>query len=760
MKKIKDGAFYVGLVGAFSILMYWVVIRGEDLEKGRNIIQLQSGKSQWQEFLEAMQHNLQHPLAILLAQIVTIIIVARLLGWVCKKIGQPSVIGEIIAGIILGPSLIGMYFPEFSAALFPTKSLGNLQFLSQIGLILFMFVVGMELDLKVLRNKAHEAVVISHASIIIPFTMGMSLAYFIYQSFAPDGIEFLSFALFLGIAMSITAFPVLARIVQERGIHKTRLGTVVITCAAADDITAWCILAAVIAIVKAGSFISAFYIIGLAFIYVLGMIFVIRPFLKRVGDLHATRENLSKPIVAIFLLILLLSSYATEVIGIHALFGAFMAGAIMPENIRFRNLFIEKVEDVALVLLLPLFFVFTGLRTEIGLLNDPYLWKITGLIILVAVAGKFIGSALAAKFVGQNWKNSLTIGALMNTRGLMELVVLNIGYDLGVLTPEIFTMMVIMALVTTVMTGPALDFINYMFRNKVQQIPQPVKDVSTYNILLSFGNPESGKTLLKLANGLTKKSNTTTSLTAMHLSPTNELHQYNIGEYEKEIFEPIIEESQHLNQQVTTLFKASNDINYEIADVANKGNYDLLLFGLGESIFQGSLLGKVIGFTTRIINPEKLLNTVTGKEKLFDNSPFDESTKLILSKAQVPVGILIDKSLSKIERVFIPIFDIKDTHLIQYAQKFIYNSGAQVVVLDAAGQVKNNAETIEKIRAIEQRSPNHIILQNERVIEKTFLQQQDIMIISLKSWKKLVETKSVWLTDIPSTLIIAEHTGK
>ena len=363
----------------------------------------------------------------MLAQIVSILLIARLFGWICTKIGQPTVVGEVIAGIFLGPSLIGWYFPEFSAVLFPATSLNNLKILSQVGLIIFMFVVGMELDLKVLRNQARDAVVISHASIIFPFALGMALAYFIYQSFAPDGVQFLSFALFIGIAMSITAFPVLARIVQERGIHKTKLGTIVITCAAADDITAWCILAMVIAIVKAGSFVSSIYTILLAIGYVLIMIRVVRPFLKRVGDLHTSRENLSKPIVAIFFIVLIISAYVTEVIGIHALFGAFMAGAIMPENIKFRNIFIEKVEDIAMVLLLPLFFVFTGLRTEIGLLNDLRLWGITGIIILVAVTGKFLGSALAAKFVGQNWKDSLSIGALMNTRGLVELVVLNIG---------------------------------------------------------------------------------------------------------------------------------------------------------------------------------------------------------------------------------------------------------------------------------------------------------------------------------------------
>ena len=219
----------------------------------------------------------------------------------------------------------------------------------------------MELDLKVLKNKANDAVVISHASIVIPFALGIGLSYFIYQNheFTPEGVEFLSFALFMGIAMSITAFPVLARIVQERGIHKTRLGTIVITCAAADDITAWCLLAAVIAIVKAGSFVSSLYIIGLAVLYVLMMLFVVKPFLKRVGDLYAKKENIKKSVVAIFFLTLMVSAYLTEVIGIHALFGAFMAGAIMPDITKFRNVFIEKVEDVSVILLLPLFFVFS-----------------------------------------------------------------------------------------------------------------------------------------------------------------------------------------------------------------------------------------------------------------------------------------------------------------------------------------------------------------------------------------------------------------
>jgi hypothetical protein len=514
----------------------------------------------------------------------------------------------------------------------------------------------------------------------------------------------------------------------------------------------------VIAIVKAGSFLSSLYTIGLAVVYVFLMIKTVRPFLKRVGDLHTSRENMSKPIVAIFFLTLILSAYIAEGIGIHALFGAFMAGAIMPENIKFRNIFIEKVEDVAMVLLLPLFFVFTGLRTQIGLLNDPHLWVITAIIILVAITGKFFGSALAAKFVGQSWKDSLSIGALMNTRGLVELVVLNIGYDLGVLNPQVFAMMVIMALVTTFMTSPALDLINRVFKTKPEEIPSGLQEISKYKILISFGNPETGRTLLRLAHGLVKKMNGNASLTAMHLSPMDELNHYNIDEYEKESFAPVIEESHQLQQKVTTLFKASNDIDTDIAEVANTGDYDLLLTGIGQSIFEGSMLGKMLGFTTRIINPETFLNTVTGRDKLFNTLPFDERTRLILAKSHATVGIFIDKNLNNINHVFIPVFDVHDAHLITYAQKLIHNTEAQVTILDVTGQVKNNATLKERIRAIEQSAPNHIALQNERIIEKTFLQQHDLMIIGLDSWRKLIETKSLWLADIPSTLIIAEKT--
>lgn len=758
MKQVRNNVFYLVTIGLFSIIIYWIISKGYHLEFGRNITAPPNGKGIYTDFVQSLHRNFSHPLAILLVQVVVIILVARIFGWICRMINQPSVIGEIIAGIALGPSLMGHYLPELSTTLFPATSLTNLTFLSQIGLILFMFVVGMELDLKVLRNKAHEAVVISHASIIIPFALGIGLAYYIYRTYSPAGINFLSFSLFIGIAMSITAFPVLARIVQERGLHKTKLGTVVITCAAADDITAWCILAAVIAIVQAGSILSSLFVIALAIIYVFLMVGVVRPFLKRVGDLHTSAEKLSKPVVAIFFITLIISAFTTEVIGIHALFGAFMAGVIMPDNIRFRSLLIEKVEDIALVLLLPLFFVFTGLRTEIGLLNDPEAWKITGLIIVVAVTGKFLGSAIAAKFVGQTWKESLTIGALMNTRGLMELVVLNIGYDLGVLKPEIFAMMVIMALVTTFMTGPLLDLINWAFKSKPDEAArvESEKIQSAYKILFSFSTPETGRSLLNLSNSLVRNLDSDASITALSVSPTNEMHSFNIENYEKESFKPVIEESLRLNRPITTLFKVSDNIGSDITEAANVGDYNLLLIGMGYSIFEGTLLGKMLGFTTRIINPGKLINTVTGRGKFFDDALFDERTQAIINRSQIPVGILIEKRLHRIEKIFLPVMSKNDISLIKYLSLWLENNYVHVTISDPEKVCEDTAELKEEVKILRKSHPKNIHIAVEHDIDKENLKQHDLMLISLESWKNIIETKNNWLSHIPSTLVIAE----
>ena len=472
MRKKWGSLFYILIVGGSAGIIYWIIKQGKALQspiltarelraEGES-----AARNSFQEFTGSFSHNITEPMAVLLMQIIIIIFFARVFGFLFKKIGQPAVIGEIVAGIILGPSILGLFLPEANHFLFPAASLGTLNFLSQIGLILFMFIIGMELDLKAISKQAYDAVIISHASIIIPYTLGMGLAYFIYKDYAPAGTSFLSFALFMGIAMSITAFPVLARILQEKGLTRSKLGAMALTCAAADDLTAWCILAAVIALVKSGSSVSALYTISLAVIYVLVMLKIIRPALNRLEHVYHNRETKRTAVIAFLFLMLIVSSYVTSVIGIHSLFGAFMAGVIMPPSFSFRKIVIDKIEDISIVLLLPLFFVITGLRTQIGLLNEVHLWITFGWILLVAVAGKFGGSALAARVVGQSWKDSLSIGVLMNTRGLMQLIVLNIGYDLGILSPEIFAMMVLMALVTTFMTGPALDLINWLIPDK------------------------------------------------------------------------------------------------------------------------------------------------------------------------------------------------------------------------------------------------------------------------------------------------------
>lgn len=753
MKNLRDSLFYILTIGGFAFLMYFIVLKGEPLEVFKvTKAQAVQETNSLNDIKDTLHHNITHPLAILLLQIITIIITARIFGFLFKKIGQPTVIGEIIAGIFLGPSFIGMFFPEFSTFLFPKTSLPNLQFMSQIGLILFMFIVGMELDLKTLKKKAHEAVIISHASIIFPFALGMGLAYFMYQTYAPENVNFLSFALFIGISMSITAFPVLARIVQERQLTKTKIGAIVITCAAADDISAWCILAAVIAIVKAGSVVSSFYIILMAVAYVLLMIKVIKPFLKRLGDIYSHQDTLSKPVVAIFFVTLLISSFLTEIIGIHALFGAFMAGVIMPQNLHFRNVFIEKIEDVSLVLLLPLFFVFTGLRTEIGLLNDPSLWMTCALIITIAVTGKFFGSAIAAKVTGQSWKDSLTIGALMNTRGLMELIVLNIGFDLGILSPSVFAMMVIMALLTTFMTGPALDFINFIFKGKNQKddVDNIQKHHGKYKILFSFGDAEHGKSMVRLVHSLVGKTNANTSVSALHLEPSNELHQYNIREVERDSFKPIKREATKYNLALETYFKPTLDFEKEITDTANQGEYDLLIIGMGQSIYEGSFLGKLLGMTTKIINPEKLYHTLTGS---IDNG-FDDRTNTIIRSAKMELGIFADKGLKKVDDVMMLILENDDEFMISYAQKMIHNNSSRTSLIDYNDKIKQNLTFKETIRAIEQQAPGHIALYGKDHINESSLQTMDLLIVSIEGWKFLVEQKPYWLAFTPSILIL------
>jgi Kef-type K+ transport system membrane component KefB len=408
----------------------------------------------------------------LLLQVGVILAAARTLGWIFRKVHQPQVLGEMAAGILLGPSLLGWVAPGLSAAIFPAESLGFLNALSQLGLLMFMFLIGLELDPKLIRGRTQAAVIVSNASIVASFLLGTILALYLYPRLSDDSVSFTHFSLFLGTAMSITAFPVLARILSERNMLRTGLGAMAITTAAVNDVIGWLILAAVVVLVRSSATVLPLWvtIIGIM-IYLFVMLGPLRRALAKIEILADQRGSLTQNMLALLLMVVLVSAWITEWLGIHALFGAFLAGTIMPKGSKFVHALTEKLNDMAVVLLLPIFFAFTGLRTSIGLVNGIELWFYTGLIILVAVLGKFGGSSLAARWGGLSWREANALGVLMNTRGLMELVLLNIGLDIGVLSPALFTMMVLMALVTTFMTAPLLE---WLYFSRVVPKPYPI----------------------------------------------------------------------------------------------------------------------------------------------------------------------------------------------------------------------------------------------------------------------------------------------
>lgn len=450
-------AFYIFLGTLSLISICFFLLHGKDLvinyERAISIYTLM--------FLK----NIRNPFCVLMLQIIIIITLARTFSFLLRKIGQPAVIGEIMAGIILGPSVLGAAFPQASSFVFPEASLSNIQFLSQIGLILFMFVIGMEINTD-FGKKSYDALIISQVSIVIPFILGILLSLYIYNSYSIPSVPFIQFSLFIGISMSITALPVLVRIVHEKGLLNSKLGKLAITCATIDDILAWCILAFIVAISTSQNYGSSILTISLSFVYIIFMLKIVRPIVVKIQSAFGSNcaDNISY--LTIILSIAFISSYITEIIGIHALFGAFFTGIIMPKNQLTKDEFIKKVNTINLILFMPLYFAYTGLRTEFDLFSDGKYLLTCITVIILAVIGKLAGSAIPARLMGQSWKDALSIGILLNTRGLMELIVLNVGYDLGILRQEIFSIMLIMAVFTTVMTSPTLDLLNYINKSR------------------------------------------------------------------------------------------------------------------------------------------------------------------------------------------------------------------------------------------------------------------------------------------------------
>ncbi|KAB1910344.1 cation:proton antiporter [Micromonospora tulbaghiae] len=449
--KARAAVIYLGMVVVPALLAYYFLRRADNpAGSGTADAKVDSGT-----------------LAQLLMAIVVVVVASKIAGRLVTRIGQPAVIGEIAAGIVLGPSVLGALWPDATGTLLPASVLPQIGILGQLGVVLFVFLAGLEIDAARLRGQESLAVVVSHVGIALPFMLGVGLALVAADQFRPAQVGIASYAIFVGVAMSVTALPVLARILQDTGLHGTRIGTLALTCALVDDVTAWFLLAMVLALVSAGTTAGVAMTVALTAAFTAVLLCGVRPLLRRARPVLDARPDLA---VLVALVGLFASAWFTELIGVHAIFGAFLFGLICPAESRWSNRVRKAVVGLTMSLLLPLFFVSSGLRTEIGSLGlDASLWAWTGVVLLVAVVGKFVGTAVAARAVGTDWRTGLQIGTLMNCRGLTELIVLNIGLDIGVLTPELFTMLVLMALVSTAMAAPLLA----LLRRPGQEAPEP-----------------------------------------------------------------------------------------------------------------------------------------------------------------------------------------------------------------------------------------------------------------------------------------------
>ncbi|MCC5658279.1 cation:proton antiporter [Nostoc sp. XA010] len=566
-----------------------------------------------------------HIVILVLVEVLIIIGLSRLVGLGFRSIKQPLVIGEIVAGIMLGPSLFGLVAPDVAVSLFPPETIPFLNVLSQVGLIFFMFLIGLELNPKYLSGQLEVAVLTSHVSILVPFSLGTLLAVILYPLVSNASVSFTAFALFLGAAMSITAFPVLARIITENNLQGTRLGTLALTCAAVDDVTAWCLLAVAIAVARTGDFAGAIPTIIASIVYIGLMLTAGRWFLQRLAKYYVRAGRLSQLLLAGIYMGVVASALITELIGIHLIFGAFLLGAAMPKNEDLVRELAVKTEDFVLIFLLPIFFAYSGLKTQIGLLNRPELWLLCALVLGVAIAGKYVGTYVAARVSGISKREASALGWLMNTRGLTELIVLNIGLELGVISPLIFTMLVIMALVTTFMTSPLLEW-TYPKKLIRLDVMEPESEAETgintsaggetyshpFRILVPVANPSTQKGLVQLAVALAQPA-VGIALNYRYPAIVNPL---SLIEFEEDYaFEStpveadrLIAQRRHqLQELINTLeppetrscvhpiVRISSNVARETAQIATSQQADLILVGWHRPAFSSNRLGGRVG---------------------------------------------------------------------------------------------------------------------------------------------------------------------
>lgn len=589
---------------------------------------------------------------LVLIDILLVLGLSRLVGVGCRWLQQPLVIGEIIAGIMLGPSLLGLVAPTIVPILFPAAVIGHLKILSDIGLIFFMFLIGLELNPSYLRGQIKTAIVISQVSIIVPFVSGVALALLLYGPLAQPGISFIAFALFLGAAMSITAFPVLARILTEKNLQNTRLGTLALSCAAVDDISAWCILAVAIAVTRTNSLVTAVPTILMAVAYVSLMLTGVRRLLGGIEGIYNRSKRLTPLLLAGIYGGVVISALITEQIHIHLIFGAFLFGVIMPKNEELTRAIAEKTEDFVLIFLLPIFFAYSGLRTQIGSLNQPILWGYCGVILAVAIGGKYIGTYVAARLCKLPHRDASALGALMNTRGLTELILLNIGLELGVITVQMFTMLVIMALTTTVMTSPWLEWI---YPKRLIQADSPATLAEpTYRILIPIANPKSQPGLIHMAKALAFAPDVTPTAAIYPLSLIELSEDYSYAsspdganrniQQRKSLLEEVIQRSQpdRLQPWIRPIVQLTSDVSRATSQIVQQGQMDLVLLGWHRPTLSNNRLGGKVG--------------------------------QILSSVPADVAVLVDRNLDQINRILVPYSaNIHDDLAVELALRLLAN---------------------------------------------------------------------------------------
>lgn len=535
----------------------------------------------------------------LLAQIAVILVASLLLRRVLRRLGQPAVIAEILAGIALGPSLLGRAAPGVMAALFPAASLEVLGTIAQLGLVFFMFLVGLEFDPRLLQGRARAAVAISAAGIAVPLVLGVGVAVLLPAGLEGAGASPLSFALFLGVAMSVTAFPVLARILTERRLVQTPVGALSLAAAAVDDVSAWSLLALVVGIASAAGTGAALGTVGLTLGYAALVWWGLRPLLGRLGprEGHAVSVELMSGAV----LLVVLSALITEHIGIHALFGGFLIGAAMPRQAGLSTAITERMEDYVTLVLLPLFFAYSGLRTELGLLHSAEDWALTALLLGVATLGKFGGSALAARLTGLTWRESSAIGILMNTRGLMEIVVLNVGLDIGVISGRLFAMMVVVAVVTTWVTTPLLRRVYNPERADDAVPPPPHTDLPPSppaGVMVCVADPRTAAPLVWLAQALTGPSEE--PVWVVHLRPVERPHEYlQHDDTPSEPLEAVAQAARAVGLRYEAIAFSSPDPAVDLIELCNRHRVRVVLMGTHRSTFGAETLGGVNGALLR-----------------------------------------------------------------------------------------------------------------------------------------------------------------